>query len=209
MSDQGSAVLVGDSHDLTGYTLPPGHYLVIRDGKFQWVDDPNTMDLILYKRYKNYIIKEFKMSFATGKSDAADFKQYSGILKSDWGADPFVGLPINNTGGVITPATCQDEIVHGIVVGFNEYTEEVEGVTTAFYSVTALIANGDIQVSNGAATVDYGSALFLQDYTFGSTTTFSDVWSKDEPTSGFSHPSLIINDNQSVHYNNMIRPVAI
>lgn len=211
-SETGSAIFIGSSYDLTGLPRPPKRFLVTRSGTHMWVDEPISGDVVHYRLLENIIIKELNMSYATGKADSADYKEYS-TQASAWAASPFKGLPVNLDGGSLSPATCQDEVVYGIIHSVNSYTisEDVNGTATdvPYYDITVQIAEGDTAITHNLGTQAQGKPLFIQDYTFGGSTTFADAWDTEQPSSGFSHPLFLVNDADSLHYNGIVRPSVI
>jgi hypothetical protein len=211
-SKAGSAIFVGDSYDISGLAYPPNRFLVTRAGTHVWVAEPEQGDVVQYRQIQNFIIKESKMSYATGKADSADFKSFD-VQQSSWTAQPIKGLPIQLDNGAPAFANCQDEVIYGIVHAVTTYTqnENIGGVDTDvdYYNITVQIAEGDVDINHGFASETYGKPLFVQDYTFGGTTSLNDIWSTELPSSGFSHPMCLVNDAGSLHYNGIVRPAVI
>jgi hypothetical protein len=206
-SDIGSVVFTGNVYDLGGNVPPTGIYLIWRDGRLSWVDQLLYSDTIAYRVYNNQIIKEFNMSYATGKSDAADYKEYLGESIANWAAAPVIGCPIKLVSGSPSPATAADEVIYGVVYSSTTVTDPGGGADT--YDITILVSEADFSHTHGLAATKYGKPLFVQVYTYSGTTTFTDIWDTELPNSGYSHPLFLINDADTLHYNGIVRPAAI
>lgn len=204
----GGAVLSVGSYDFADLTPPPGRYFVERDGALLWDNDVEADDVIIAYVVRNSIfIKENKMSYATGKSDLSDYKKYNNVSLASWPGAPFKGCPIKLVNGVPSPATSSDEVVYAIVDSLTAIQDD-QGATTG-YDITALVSEGDISLTHGVAQEHYGKPLYVQNYTYGGTTAFADVYSHDAPAVGFTHPVFLINDASTLHYNGTIRPAVV
>jgi hypothetical protein len=158
------------------------------------------------------------MSYATGKSDFKDTKQY---VDQNWSADPILLQPVKVSSAGLAPAYASDEVIVGVVHSFEsrqvplldeQGQEQVDAqgntITTTLYDISVLIAEADVDCPNQASE-DIGKPLYVQSAYVQSTATFSDIYSVVPPASGYTHPLFIVTDQDSAHYNGTVRPEKI
>jgi hypothetical protein len=183
---------------------PPARYLVVRVGELIWTDIVTKNDMILvYEVHSNLIsIGENIMSYATGKSDFKDTKTYE---NQGWANAPIQLQPVKLDSNGLAPAVATDEVIVGIIASFEAVVDQAGNTT---YDITIMVAEADLACpSQPASTI--GQPLYVQETYTQATANFSDIYSVNPPSDGFTHPLLIVTAQESVHYNGTVRPEKV
>jgi hypothetical protein len=213
--DVGGTVLRDGSYPLLDI-MPPNKYLVRRLGNYMWVGIPKPYDFVICGVINKYLMMENKMSYATGKSDFGDHKTYANQSASGWSYVPVAYQPVKFSGGQLVPAHSTDEVIYGIVLSSaaveTTQTDENGNQTTSVtgYDLKILIADAELtDASLSFAQSNYGSPLYVQDYSAEANPTFNDIYDMNAPSTGFTHPLYLISGATSMHYNGTVRPEQV
>lgn len=199
---------------------PPARYLIVRAGEIIWSDNVKKDEVMLaYKVHSNLIIiGENIMSYATGKSDFKDTKTYE---NQSWNSDPIKLQPVKLSESGLDPAYASDEVIVGVIESYetietpqvdadgnpvlDENGDEVVDIT---YDITIMTAEADLPCDELPSSY-IGQPLYVQAAYTQATATFEDIYSLEPPTSGFTHPLLIVTAQTSVHYSGTVRPEKV
>lgn len=187
----------------------PGRFLIDNGVEFVWKDNVRLGDIIhATVIYNKLFITEKIMSYATGKSDFSDTKTYLAQPVLTWSYAPVKFQPVSISGGELTPAYNTTEVIYGVVLSSAAVTAENGDVTG--YDIKVLIAEAEVdEATLTMAAETFGEPLYVQDYSDDVNPTFTDMYSVNPPTSGFTHPLFIVSSETSLHYNGTVRPDAV
>jgi len=188
--------------------LPPsGRYLTIENNEFVWRDTVALGQPIYASIIMNYIlITETIMSYATGKSDFADHKTHPNQSAANWPYAPVKGQPVCFISGELAPAHADTEIIYAVVLD-SQALLDAQGATTG-YDIKVLIAEAGLDGFTNNQN-DIGQVLYVQQYDAIANPTFTDMFSINAPTAGFTHPLYKVTGTSTLQYNGTVRPDAI